>query len=157
MPIIEILHLTKHFGPTPAVEDLTFSIEPGELFGLVGPDGAGKTTIIRILCGIVPPTAGTASVLGFDIVKQRSEIVKRVGYLSQRFSLYGDLTVDENIAFFARIHGVTDFAKRRDELLAFTRMQDARSRLAERLSGGMKQKLALACTLIHAPKIIFLD
>lgn len=157
MPIIEIKNLTKRFGPIPAVKDLTFSIEPGELFGLVGPDGAGKSTIIRILCGIVPPTAGTANVLGFDIVKQRSEIVKRVGYLSQRFSLYGDLTVDENIAFFARIHGVTDFAKRRDELLAFTRMQDARSRLAERLSGGMKQKLALACTLIHAPKIIFLD
>ena len=127
------------------------------MFGLVGPDGAGKTTTIRMLCGIIGPTSGSASVLGFDLGREAGEIKNRIGYLSQKFSLYGDLTVDENIEFFAEIHLVRDFRKRREELLEFTRLTPFRDRLAERLSGGMRQKLALACTLIHTPRLIFLD
>ena len=127
------------------------------MFGLVGPDGAGKTTTIRMLCGILKPTAGRARVLGYDLETQGQEIKSHIGYLSQKFSLYGDLTVDENIEFFADIHLVGDFRKRRDELLEFTRLTPFRKRLAEKLSGGMRQKLALACTLIHTPRLIFLD
>lgn len=127
------------------------------MFGLVGPDGAGKTTTIRMLCGILLPSAGSASVLGFDLVKEADAIKRHIGYLSQRFSLYGDLTIDENIEFFAEINQVFDYSARREELLEFTRLTPFRGRLAERLSGGMKQKLALACTLVHTPKILFLD
>jgi len=154
---IEILNLSRHFGDISAVEELNFSIGEGEMFGLVGPDGSGKTTAIRMLCGILSPSAGTAKVLGKDVVTEPDRIKREIGYLSQRFSLYGDLTIDENIEFFAEINGVYDYRERREELLAFTRLTPFRTRLAERLSGGMKQKLALACTLIHAPKIIFLD
>jgi ABC-2 type transport system ATP-binding protein len=140
-----------------AVDSLRFSIAPGEMFGLVGPDGAGKTTTIRMLCGILEPTAGTAEILGYDIVRDPDRVKRQIGYLSQRFSLYGDLTVDENIEFFAGINGVQDYRKRREELLEFTRLAEFRTRFAENLSGGMKQKLALACTLIHTPRIIILD
>jgi ABC-2 type transport system ATP-binding protein len=157
MPVIEISDLEKNYGAIKAVDGVSLSVEKGELFCLVGPDGSGKSTTIRILCGIIVPTSGKATVVGFDSQTQKSEIVKKIGYLSQKFSLYGDLTVDENIEFFARIHHVEDFSKRREELLDFTRMKDARSRLADKLSGGMKQKLALACTLIHSPEVIFLD
>lgn len=157
MTTIETRDLAKTFGALKAVDGITMSVGKGELFGLVGPDGAGKSTTIRMLCGIVTPTGGGATVLGCDTKKDKQELVKKIGYLSQRFTLYGDLTVDENIEFFARIHAVENFAARREELLDFTRMKDARSRLADRLSGGMKQKLALACTLIHSPEVIFLD
>lgn len=156
-PAVETHALAKRFGAIEAVRGIDLSVGRGELFGLVGPDGAGKTTTIRMLCGIVPPTSGDAHVLGYHTQRERHELVKHIGYLSQRFSLYGDLTVDENIQFFAEIHGVYDFAKRRDELLAFTRLAPARDRLADKLSGGMKQKLALACTLIHSPDLIVLD
>jgi ABC-2 type transport system ATP-binding protein len=127
------------------------------MFGLVGPDGAGKTTTIRILCGLLKPDSGYVELLGSEFKKSKKEIQNQIGYLSQKFSLYGDLSVDENIEFFAEIHNVIDFKVRRDELLAFTRLTPFRDRLAEKLSGGMKQKLALACSLIHKPKIIFLD
>lgn len=157
MSVIEIKSLTKKFGDITAVNDVSLEINKGEMFALVGPDGAGKTTIIRMLCGIAKPTTGTLSVLGFDVQKQPDEVRKRIGYLSQKFSLYGDLTVDENIEFFAEIHGVRNYKARRDELLEFTRLTAFRTRLAEKLSGGMKQKLALACTLIHTPEVIFLD
>lgn len=154
---VETHGLSKSFESVEAVRALDLTVREGEMFGLVGPDGAGKTTTIRMLCGILRPTAGQASVLGFDLGRQVDEIKTRIGYLSQKFSLYGDLTVDENIEFFAEIHLVRDFRKRRDELLEFTRLTPFRGRLAERLSGGMRQKLALACTLIHTPRLIFLD
>lgn len=155
--IITINNLSKRFGDISAVEGLQLHVEEGEMFGLVGPDGSGKTTTIRMLCGILVPSGGSATVLGSDILKDPDHVKRQIGYLSQRFSLYGDLSVDENIEFFAEINQVYDFKARRDELLDFTRLTPARKRLAERLSGGMKQKLALACTLIHAPKILFLD
>ncbi|MEK9135750.1 MAG: ABC transporter ATP-binding protein, partial [Bacteroidota bacterium] len=155
--VIETHGLTKSFGDIKAVDGLSLTINEGEMFGLVGPDGAGKTTTIRMLVGILAPSAGTAIVLGKDIVRQPDLVKKEIGYLSQRFSLYGDLSIDENIEFFAEINKVYDFKQQREELLEFTRLKPFRDRLAEKLSGGMKQKLALACTLIHTPRIIFLD
>jgi ABC-2 type transport system ATP-binding protein len=155
--IVEIQGLTKRFNGITAVDDLRLTIEHGEMFGIVGPDGAGKTTTFRMLTGVLTPTSGTATILGFDLIKQSRAINREIGYLSQRFSLYGDLTVDENIEFFAEINEVYDYGGRREELLEFTRLAPFRKRLADQLSGGMKQKLALACTLIHKPKIIFLD
>jgi len=154
---IEIKNLVKHFEDVKAVDGISFDVKKNEIFGLVGPDGAGKTTIIRILCGLFLPDSGTAAILGLDLVKQINKIKNQIGYLSQRFSLYADLTVDENIEFFADIHGVKKYRQRRNELLEFTRLTDFRKFLAGKLSGGMKQKLALACTLIHKPQIIFLD
>jgi drug efflux transport system ATP-binding protein len=156
-PVIETSDLAKSFGEVRAVDGLALTIHEGEMFGLVGPDGAGKTTTIRMLCGILLPTTGTATVLGFDVKKDPDRVKENIGYLSQRFSLYGDLSVDENIEFFAEINGVYDYRARREELLEFTRLTPYRDRLADRLSGGMKQKLALACTLVHTPKIILLD
>jgi ABC-2 type transport system ATP-binding protein len=140
-----------------AVDHLSLKVEKGEIFSLVGPDGAGKTTTIRMMCGVLKPTEGTLSLLGFDSRTQKDEIKKHIGYLSQRFSLYQDLTIDENIDFFAEIHKVRKYKERKEELLQFTRLTQFRDRLAGQLSGGMKQKLALACTLIHTPEIIFLD
>ena len=157
MNAIELRSVSKLFGEHRAVDSVSMSVEKGEMFALVGPDGAGKTTTIRMLCGIVPPDKGELLVCGFDVQKQPSEVKNRIGYLSQRFSLYGDLTIDENIEFFAEIHRVRDYRLRREELLEFTRLTPFRSRFAENLSGGMKQKLALACTLIHTPEVIFLD
>jgi len=154
---VETRGLGRSFGTVEAVRSLDLTIGEGEMFALVGPDGAGKTTTIRMLCGILEPTSGRAQVLGHDVVKDAVRLKSRIGYLSQKFSLYGDLTVDENIEFFAEIHLVRDFRRRREELLEFTRLTPFRGRLAERLSGGMRQKLALACALIHTPRIIFLD
>jgi len=132
-------------------------VRRGEMFGLIGPDGAGKTTAIRLLCGLLHADAGTVRVFGRDPVREHQWVTARVGYLSQRFSLYGDLTIDENIQFFAEIHGVRNFKTRRDALLDMTQLTPFRDRLADRLSGGMKQKLALACTLVHEPELIVLD
>jgi ABC-2 type transport system ATP-binding protein len=157
MSAIELQGVSKSFGHHRAVDSVSMKIEKGEMFALVGPDGAGKTTTIRMLCGIVPPDEGELFVCSFNVQRQPGEVKDRIGYLSQKFSLYGDLTIDENIEFFAEIHRVHDYRKRRDELLEFTRLTPFRSRFAENLSGGMKQKLALACTLIHTPEVIFLD
>jgi ABC-2 type transport system ATP-binding protein len=156
-PAVETRGLGKAFESVEAVRSLDLTVNEGEMFALVGPDGAGKTTIIRMLCGILKPTTGRATVLGWDVVKDSDRLKSQVGYFSQKFSLYGDLTVDENIEFFAEIHLVEGFRARREELLEFTRLAPFRKRLADRLSGGMRQKLALACALIHTPRIIFLD
>ena len=149
--------VTKSFGAVRAVDRLTLTVGSGEMFGLIGPDGAGKTTAIRLACGLLAPDAGQVSVLGRSPTRAHRALTADVGYLSQRFSLYGDLTIDENIAFFAEIHGVRGYRAARDRLLAMTQLTPFRQRRADRLSGGMKQKLALACTLIHEPRILLLD
>jgi ABC-2 type transport system ATP-binding protein len=157
MAAIEFTNVVKRYGKVEALAGVSFTVEPAEMFGLIGPDGAGKTTAIRTICGLLHADAGTVRVDGKDPVKQHRDVTAVVGYLSQRFSLYGDLSVDENIAFFAEIHGMRDFHARRDRLLEMTQLTPFRTRLADRLSGGMKQKLALACTLVHEPRVIVLD
>jgi ABC-2 type transport system ATP-binding protein len=157
--VIETHDLTKRFKKVTAVDGLDLSVRPGEVFGLLGPDGAGKTTTIRMLCAIMDPSAGSARVAGFDTVKGAEDIKKRIGYMPQQFSLYGDLTVLENLIFFADVFQVERQAReeRIARLLAFARLAEFRKRRAAHLSGGMQKKLALACTLIHQPEIIFLD
>ena len=154
---LELDRVTKRFGATEAVGGVSYTVGRGEMFGLIGPDGAGKTTTIRLLCGLLKPGSGSIRVLGNDPVRQHHAITTKVGYFSQKFSLYGDLTIDENIAFFAEIHGVSRYREPRNRLLEMMQLTPFRNRLAERLSGGMKQKLALACTLVHEPEIILLD
>ena len=154
---VRLERVSKSYGSTAAVRDLSLTVDKGEMFGLIGPDGAGKTTTIRMILGILGPDEGTISTCGLEPRRQHRALADRVGYLSQRFSLYGDLSVDENIAFFAEIHGVRKFRPMRDELLETMRLIAFRKRLAERLSGGMKQKLALACTLVHTPELLVLD
>lgn len=154
---VHVTGLRKRYGAVDALNGISFAIGRGEMFGLIGPDGAGKTTTIRLLCGLLHADAGEVRILGHDPVKQHRAITSSVGYLSQRFSLYGDLSIDENIAFFAEIHGVAQYHERRNRLLDMTQLTPFRRRLADRLSGGMKQKLALACTLVHEPDIILLD
>jgi ABC-2 type transport system ATP-binding protein len=157
MSAITLKQVGKSFGVAPAVRQLSLSVERGEMFGLIGPDGAGKTTTIRLVCGLLHSDAGSIRVLDMDPVGDHRRLTMSVGYLSQRFSLYGDLSIDENIAFFAEIHGVGDYRRERDRLLEMTQLTPFRSRLADKLSGGMKQKLALACTLVHQPALILLD
>lgn len=156
-PAIELANVTKRYGAVQALRDVSFSVAPGEMFGLIGPDGAGKTTAIRTICGLLHVDGGTVRVSGKDPVQDHRAITGTIGYLSQRFSLYGDLSIDENIAFFAEIHGLSDYRDRRDRLLDMTQLTPFRKRLADQLSGGMKQKLALACTLVHEPRVILLD
>ena len=155
--VVEAKGLSKSFGPVAAVSTFSLTLNRGEMLCLVGPDGAGKTTAVRMLSGILRPTSGTVRVFGYDLVRENDKVKKHIGYMSQRFTLYGDLTVDENIEFFAEIHQVKRFQDRREELLAFTRLQPFRRRLADKLSGGMKQKLSLACTLVHTPDLLLLD
>jgi ABC-2 type transport system ATP-binding protein len=157
MAAITLDRVAKRYGATTAVRELSLSVERGEMFGLIGPDGAGKTTTIRLTCGLLAPDGGSVRVLDMDPVREHRRLTTSVGYLSQRFSLYGDLSIDENIAFFAEIHGVRDYRARRDRLLDMTQLTPFRARQADRLSGGMKQKLALACTLVHEPALIVLD
>jgi ABC-2 type transport system ATP-binding protein len=156
---IRCQELSKSFGDVKAVEKLTLSVAEGEIFGLVGPDGAGKTTTMRLLTAILDPTSGDAWVTGRHIVREAEAIKEEIGYMSQRFGLYTDLTVAENIEFYADIYGVPrqGRSEKIERLLAFSNLTPFKRRLAGNLSGGMKQKLGLACALIHTPKVLFLD
>src|SRR5262245_42349095 len=156
---IETTGLTRSFGAVRAVDGLELRAPAGRIYGLVGPDGAGKTTTLRILCGALRPDGGRASVAGIDGVKDPEEVRRHLGYMPQRFSLYGDLTVRENIRFFADVYRVprAEQAALTARLLEFSRLAHFQDRRADALSGGMKQKLALACTLIHRPRVLLLD
>ena len=151
--------LRRYFGSTKAVDGISLTIMRGEIFGLVGPDGAGKTTTMRLLTSIMEPTSGKAMVGGFDVVNDAESVKETIGYMSQKFGLYQDLSVIENLDFFADLYGVPgkDRAAAYDRLLSFSNLTPFKRRLAGRLSGGMKQKLGLACALVHAPSILFLD
>jgi ABC-2 type transport system ATP-binding protein len=157
--MIRAADLTRRFGPLTAVDRLNLEIAAGEVFGLVGPDGAGKTTTLRLFCGLLDPTEGEAWVAGHNVVRETQAVKDRIGYMAQRFGLYIDLTVEENMRFYADLFGIAD--GERDALMArllrMTRMEPFRKRPAGKLSGGMKQKLALMCTLLHHPTVLFLD
>jgi ABC-2 type transport system ATP-binding protein len=157
MDAVLFADVSKRYDRVIALDGASFAVRRGEMFGLIGPDGAGKTTTIRIACGLLRADRGRVAVLGRDPVAEHRAITGAIGYLSQRFSLYGDLTIDENIAFFAEIHGVRHYRAARDRLLDMTQLTPFRGRRADRLSGGMKQKLALACTLVHQPEVLILD
>jgi ABC-2 type transport system ATP-binding protein len=158
-PIIETRGLTRRFGALTAVDHLDLSVARGEIFGLVGPDGAGKTTTLRMLCGLMDPSEGSARVAGHDVARESQAVKDQIGYMAQRFGLYGDLTVEENMIFYADLFDITgaDREQLSARLLRMTRMEPFRNRQARQLSGGMKQKLALMCTLLHRPQILFLD
>lgn len=156
---VETAGLAKSFGEVRAVRGLDLRVKRGEIYGLVGPDGAGKTTTLRMLCGVLTPDSGRIRVLGYDAVGEVERVREKIGYMPQRFSLYGDLTVMENLLFFAELFQVSRrlWEERSRSLLAFSRLEPFVDRVVEVLSGGMKQKLALACTLIHEPELLLLD
>jgi ABC-2 type transport system ATP-binding protein len=158
-PVVITNKLTKKFKDTTAVSSLDLTVHKGEIFGLLGPDGAGKSTIRRMLSTSMLPTSGDAKILGLDIKKDEDAIRRKIGYMPQKFSLYGDLTVDENIDFFADLYDVPrdQMAIVKQKALDFTKLQPFTKRYARQLSGGMQKKLALACVLIHTPEILFLD
>ncbi len=159
MSAIRTTGLRRVFGEVVAVAGLDLDVADGEIFGLVGPDGAGKTTTMRMLAGILPPSGGRAEVAGFDVARDAERLKEHLGYMSQRFGLYPDLTVRENLAFYADLYGVPrrEFAGRSERLLGFSNLTPFQRRLAGNLSGGMKQKLGLACALIHTPRVLLLD
>jgi len=157
--VIKAEGLSKRFGALTAVDSVSFEIDAGEIFGFLGPNGSGKSTVIRMLCGLLQPNAGRAELAGLDVVTQTEEIKKLIGYMSQRFSLYEDLTVEENIDFYGAIYGLakTDMAARRRTVVELAGLEGRMEQAAATLSGGYKQRLALACSLLHEPKIVFLD
>jgi len=157
--VVETQHLSRRFGDIVAVRDVTISVRKGEIFGVLGPNGAGKSTTIRMLCGILDPSSGSGQVAGCDIVKDPEKVKTRIGYMTQRFSLYEDLTVQENLRFYGGIYGLGGAAraKRIEEVLERTGLRDRRAQLSGTLSGGWKQRVALACATIHEPPLIFLD
>ena len=157
MSIIKVQNIKKGYGKIEALKGISFDVEEGEIFGLIGPDGAGKTTLFRILTTLLRPDAGSASVLGLNVVDDYTKIRPKVGYMPGRFSLYQDLSVEENLRFFASVFGTTVEANYELIKPIFSRLEPFKSRLAGALSGGMKQKLALSCALIHKPKVLFLD
>ncbi len=158
-PAVHIENLTKRFGDFVAVDHVSVDVVPGEIFGFLGPNGAGKSTTIRILCGLLTPTSGRATVAGFDVATQPDEIKRNIGYMSQKFSLYDDLRVDENIEFFGGVYGLSEerLAERRDYVLQMAGLEDKRETLTRLLAGGWKQRLALGCAILHEPPILFLD
>jgi ABC-2 type transport system ATP-binding protein len=158
-PALEIRDLVKNFGDFVAVDHVSFQVSKGEIFGFLGPNGAGKSTVIRMLCGLLTPTSGWGTVAGFDVAKNPEEIRKNIGYMSQKFSLYDDLTVEENIDFFSRIYGVPKHLRgeRKEYVLRMAGLTDRRTTLTRLLAGGWKQRLALGCAIVHSPRILFLD
>lgn len=159
MNAVEVTHLSRKFKDFSAVNDVSFYIPQGEIFGLLGPNGAGKTTTIRVLCGIMLPSSGTANVLGYDVARNPEEIKSRIGYMSQKFSLYNDLTPVENIMFYASIYGVPkkERAERVKDLINMADLKGHERQLTRNLSGAWRQRLALACAIVHRPAMIFLD
>jgi ABC-2 type transport system ATP-binding protein len=158
-PAVRIENLVKRFGDFTAVDRVSLEVKRGEIFGFLGPNGAGKSTTIRILCGLLPPTSGRATVGGFDVATQPEDVKRSIGYMSQKFSLYDDLSVKENIEFFAGVYGVSpeNFPARRDFVLSMAGLEDKLETQTRLLSGGWKQRLALGCAILHEPPILFLD
>jgi ABC-type multidrug transport system ATPase subunit len=157
--VIQCENLTKRFGNFTAVDHVTFSVARGSIFGLLGPNGSGKSTIIRMLCGILEPTEGTAVVAGVDVVKTADDLKGKIGYMSQKFSLYDELTVSENLQFYGRLYGLSGgrLTERRNALVSLTHLEPYLDRRAALLSGGWRQRLAMACALLHEPPVLFLD
>ena len=157
--MIECENLTKRFGHFTAVDNVSFAVEKGSIFGFLGPNGSGKSTVIRMLCGILTPTHGTARIAGVDVVRDTERVKGLIGYMSQKFSLYDELTVHENLLFYGRLYGLKGKAlqQRREELIAITHLEPYLNRRASLLSGGWRQRLAMACALMHKPTVLFLD
>ena len=157
--MIECDKLTKRFGQVTAVDHVTFKVEKSSIFGFLGPNGSGKSTVIRMLCGLLEPSEGQGLIAGFDVATQTDQIKSLIGYMSQKFSLYDELTVYENLMFYGRLYGLRGaaLAKRRDELIALTHIEPYLGRRAALLSGGWRQRLAMACSLVHKPSVLFLD
>jgi drug efflux transport system ATP-binding protein len=158
-PAVDVSHLVKRFGPFVAVDDLSFAVAPGEVFGLLGSNGAGKSTAIRMMCALLSPTAGSCRILDIDVARDPEGVKRRIGYMTQRFSLYDDLTVDQNLEFFAGIYGLhgTRFRERRAWAISMSGLEGKEDLLTRSLPGGWKQRLALACAVMHQPKVLFLD
>jgi ABC-2 type transport system ATP-binding protein len=156
---VEVANLVKRFGDFVAVDNVTLAVQKGEIFGFLGPNGAGKSTTIRILCGLLAPTSGVAKVGGFDVASEPERVRQNIGYMSQKFSLYDDLTVEENIDFFAGIYGVPEErrAARKSYALRMAGLEERRDAMTRLLAGGWKQRLALGCAILHEPPILFLD
>jgi len=158
-PVIEVDHLVKTFGAFRAVDDLTFSVAEGEVFGLLGSNGAGKTTAIRMLCGLLTPSGGKGRVLGYDVARQAEEVKRRIGYMTQRFSLYEDLTVGQNVRFFGGVYGLRgrEMEERAAWAIQMSGLEGKTEVLTRSLPGGWRQRLALACSVLHEPRVLFLD
>src|SRR5262245_59231060 len=158
-PAIVVEHLTRRFGDFVAVDDVSFSVAPGEVFGWLGPNGAGKTTTIRMLLGLLKPTSGSARVLGLDAATQTKAMHARVGYMSQQFTLYNDLSAAQNIRFYGGVHGLAgaDLRQRQAEIIHMAGLEGRENTLTASLSGGWKHRLALGCAIVHRPRVVFLD
>ena len=158
-PMIQVEGLTKRFGAFTAVDHVSFTVGKGSIFGFLGPNGSGKTTVIRMLCGILQPTEGTARIGGHDVVRDLEPIKELIGYMSQKFSLYDELTVNENLIFAGKLYGLSgpQLNQRREEMIATTHLEPYIDRRAAQLSGGWRQRLAMACSLMHKPSVLFLD